>query len=84
MASSGTVMTKAVTGALTASEVSRVLRRGLFTVTEETSLGYRVLLFRQSGKREPVLVSRGRRCARPQTARRHAAKLVRGRTGKPR
>jgi len=63
---------------LTVKEASHARSLGLFTVTSETERGYYVTLFREmSDDAAPVRLSQSKECARPSTARRRAACLVR-------
>jgi hypothetical protein len=58
------------------SELARARRRGLFTVTLETTRGYVVRLFALR-RGQPTLLRSSRECVRPRTARRYATALVR-------
>ena len=64
--------------ALTAAEVRRALKLGIFTITSETPGGYYVTCFRTAAAGgPPVRLSQSKTCVRPRTARRYGESLVR-------
>lgn len=62
---------------LTASEVKRALKRGIFTITSETERGYYVTVFGAKGGKGIVRLGQSKECVRPHTARRYGERLVR-------